>query len=90
MAVTPDQSPLFRRVMLPWYDTDIACMLTGLFLLLVFWFALACISVANETPDSGRYVWVPTALLVLSTGGNVTICFRLFRRHAPSFKMDLP
>ena len=90
MAISPDQNPLFRRVILPWYDTDAVCVLTGVFLLIVFGFALAGISVAFETPDSGRYVWMPTTLLILSAGGIVTVCLRLFRRHTPSFKRDLP
>lgn len=90
MAITPDQNPLFRRIILPWYDTDIACVLTGVFLLLVFLFALAGISVAFETPDGGRHAWVPAALLVLSAVGIATVCLRLFRRYANKFKKELP
>jgi hypothetical protein len=90
MALSPDQSPLFRRIILPWYDTDVACVLTGIFLLLVFGFALAGISVAFETPDSGRHAWLPSVLLVLSVAGIVTVCLRLYRRHAHRFKRDLP
>lgn len=90
MALTPDQNPLFRRIILPWYDTNIICVLTGVFLLLVFGFALIGISVAFETPDGGRHAWLPAVLLVLSAAGIVTVCLRLFRRHAYKFKKDLP
>lgn len=86
MAVTPDQNPLFRRIILPWYDTDIACVLTALFLLLVFVFALAGVSVVFETPDSGRQAWVPAVLLALSAVGFATVCLRLIRRHAHRFR----
>lgn len=90
MVFSPDQNPLFRRIMLPWYDTDIACVLTGVFLLLVFGFALAGISVAYETADGGRHAWLPGVLLALSAIGIVIVCLRLFRRHAHKFKRDLP
>jgi hypothetical protein len=90
MALAPDQTPLFRRVILPWYDTDAACVLTGVFLLIVFGFALAGVSVAHETPDGGRHVWVPAALLVLSGVGIITVSLRLYRRHAHRFKKELP
>lgn len=86
MALTPDQSPLFRRIILPWYDTDIACVLTGVFLLLVLGFALAGISVVFETPDGARHAWVPVTLLALSAVGIFTVCLRLYRRHAHKFK----
>lgn len=90
MAVAPDQSPLFRRVILPWYDTDIACVLTGVFMLIVFGFALAGVSVAFETPDGGRHAWVPVTLLALSAVGIVTISLRLYRRYVLKFKKELP
>jgi hypothetical protein len=90
MVVAPDQSPLFRRVILPWYDTDVACVLTGVFMLVVFGFALAGISVAFEMSEGGRYVWVPAALQILSTVGMVAVSIRLYRRHAHKFKKETP
>ena len=90
MGITPEQNPLFRKVILPWYDTDIACILTGVFMALVFGFSLAGISVAKEIPDGARHIWVPILLLLLSVLGMVTVIVRLFRRHAYRFKKDLP
>ena len=90
MALNSDQNPLFRKVILPWYDTDAACILTGVFLLAVFCFSLAGISVALEMPESGKYIWVPGALLVLSVVGMIGSSLRLFRRHAHKFKKELP
>lgn len=90
MSITPDQNPLFRRIILPWYDTDTACVLTGVFLLLVFLFALAGVSVAFETPDGGRRAWVPAALLIFSAAGIASVCLRLFRRHVSKFKKESP
>ncbi len=90
ITADPGQNPLFRKIILPWYDTDFACVLTGVFLLVVFGFALAGISVAFEAPDGGRYSWVPVALLVLSAVGIITVSLRLYRRHAHKFRKEMP
>jgi len=90
MPVSPDQNPLFRKVILPWYDTDAACVLTGVFMAVVFGCALAGISVTREIPDGARHIWLPVTLLVLSVLGIVTVVVRLFRRHAHRFKKELP
>ena len=90
MVLNSDQNPLFRKVILPWYDTDVACILTGVFLLVVFCFSLTGISVALEMPESGKYIWVPGVLLVLSVVGMISTCLRLLRRHAHKFKKELP
>lgn len=75
------QNPLFRKVILPWYDTDAACILTGVFMLIVFAFSFAGISVALETPEGRRHLWVPCMLLILSTLVMTTIIFRMVRRR---------
>lgn len=75
-------NPLFRRVILPWYDTDAACILTGLFMLMVFAFSLMGIAVALEMPESRKHLWVPCALLVLSILVIASILFRVLRRRA--------
>lgn len=90
MAVSLDQNPLFRKAILPWYDTDIACLLTGVFMVLVFLFALAGISVTREIPEGGRHVWLPVTLLVLSVLGVGVVVVRLLKRHAYRFKKELP
>ena len=76
------QNPLFRKAILPWYDTDAACILTGVFIVIVFAFSFAGIAVALETPESRGYIWVPCALLLLSTVVIASIAFRMFRRRA--------
>jgi TctA family transporter len=90
MVVAPDQNPLFRRVIFPWYDTDVACVLTGVFMLMVFGFAHTGVSVAFEMSEGGRYVWVPATLQVLSAVGIVTVVLRLYRRHAHKFRKEMP
>ena len=90
MILSSDQNPLFRKAILPWYDTDVACVLTGVFLLAVLAFSLTGVSVALEMPEGGKYVWVPGVLVALSAIGVITISLRLLRRHAQKSKKELP
>ena len=82
MLSNPVQNPMFRKAILPWYDTDTACVLTGVFMLIVFAFSLAGIAVALETPEYLRHIWVPCTLLVFSLLVVASLLFRLFRRRA--------
>lgn len=84
------ENPLFRKVILPWYDTEVICILTGVLMILVAVFSIIGIYVALEIPESSAYLWVPALLLILSTVVIVTTALRLFRRHAHRFKKELP
>ena len=81
-----DESPVFRKVMLPWYDTDLACSVTLVFLVAVFFFACCGLSAASEVPGNHHLIWVPSFLLIISTAGIVSIFFRLIRRNTYRFK----
>ena len=71
----------FRKVIVPWYDTEGFCIGTMVFLALVLAFAAVGIVVARQTPDFKGHIWVPgvlaaaSALVIGSTG------LRLFRRR---------
>ena len=82
MSLNSVQNPLFRKAILPWYDTDAACILTGVFMLIVLVFSFTGVAVALETPEDYRHMWVPCTLLALSTLVITTISIRLFRRRA--------
>lgn len=83
-----DENPLFRRVIIPWYDSDPACVLLIGFMGLVFGFALIGLSVVRETPAYHGYVGVPLALLLLSGYLIISVTFRLIRRHTAPPKYD--
>ncbi len=74
------QNPLFRRVIIPWYDTEIACYLAVVFMAGVIAFSVAGIAEANSTPEFHRYVWVPIILLVMSVVVFISTLIRLVRR----------
>ncbi len=76
-----DKTPVFRKVIIPWYNsTTVLIMMIG-FMLLVFLFAAAGIAVARETPAYRGYVWVPAILLAMSAAIIATTAVRLIRRY---------
>ena len=71
----------FRKVIIPWYDTNPACYITIGFLLPVLLFSLVGISVAQSLPSPATYLWVPVLLAALSTLVLVRTVVRLIRRR---------
>jgi uncharacterized membrane protein len=76
-----NKSPVFRKVIIPWYHSKTAYGITITFMLLVFLFGLAGISVARENIAYNGYIWVPVVLVVLSGGIMIVNMVRLIRRH---------
>ncbi len=76
-----DQSPVFRNMIVPWYDSDAACLVVILFLVLIILFALAGVSVAVENPAYHGDIWVPGLLILLSLAVIASTAARLVRRR---------
>ncbi len=77
-----DKSPVFRKAIIPWYHSKTAYGVTITFMLFVFLFGLAGISVARANIQFNDYIWVPIVLVVLSGGIIMFNIIRLIRRHA--------
>ncbi len=77
-----DKSPVFRKAIIPWYHSKTAYGVTITFMLFVFLFGLAGISVARANIQFNDYIWVPMVLVVLSGGIIMFNIIRLIRRHA--------
>ena len=77
-----DQNPVYRKVIVPWYDSEIACLVLIVLLFVVFLFGFIGISVASESIFYGSYIWVPILLVVVSGGIILSITIRLIRRYA--------
>lgn len=76
-----DQNPVFRKIIVPWYDADAACYLTMVFMILVIAWGFLGISVCYETPQYHRHVWVPFSLVLLGAGVLLSISIRMIKRH---------
>ncbi len=76
-----DSNPLFRKAITPWYDSNLACFIQMLFMVLVALFGWAGMKVAFTYPQYRPYAWVPAALLIFSLLVLCTVIFRLIRRY---------
>lgn len=84
-----DPNPLFRRIMMPWYDSTPVCWTLFAAMVLLVLFSWAGIVVAGENAAYRGYRWVPWTLLVLSALVGLSVLRRLIRRHHQQ-KMDNP
>ena len=75
-----EESPVFRKVIVPWYDADGFCIGTMVFLALVMVFAAVGIVEARQTPDFRGHIWVPGVLVAASALVIVSTGLRLIRR----------
>ena len=75
------KNPVFRKAIIPWHHTKTAYGITIAFMLIVFLFGLAGISVARANTVYNAYVWVPLVLVVLSGGVILFNIIRLIRRR---------
>jgi len=76
-----DRSPVFRKIIIPWYHSRKAYILVLIVMLLVLVFGILGITIAGEKSEYLDYVWVPLLLVFLSGIIILTTIIRLFRRH---------
>ena len=75
-----DEKPVYRKLIVPWYDTNTACLLVIVFMLLVFFFGLVGVSVAGENTEQYSKIWLPILLIVMSSAIIITTVIRLAKR----------
>ena len=75
-----DPNPLFRRVIMPWYDSPSVCWVSLLAMAVLLFFSVTGIVVAENNPDYNRFVFVPIVLLVLSGLMIISLSSRMIRR----------
>ncbi len=75
-----DEKPIFRKIIVPWYDSETACLLMILFMVLVFLFGIAGLSVSSAVVEYNDFIWVPILLILLSGWVVVSTMIRLIKR----------
>ena len=79
------RNPVYRRSIYPWYDTELACLLTILFLAFILYFGIVGISVAREKYEYKPYIWVPLVLTIFCGGvilsNTIRLVLKIFRRY---------
>ena len=76
-----DRTPLFRNVIVPWYDADSVCYTIMAVMAAVLVFSAVGVAAAREVPEYRLYTWVPLLLALMSTGVLVSTIVRLVRRN---------
>ena len=76
-----DQKPVYRKLMVPWYDSETVCVIVIVFMLLVLFFALAGITVASEKVEYHTHIWLPVTLALLSSAVIISTVIRLVKRY---------
>lgn len=84
-----DPNPLFRRIIMPWYDSTLLCWMLLLCMVALLLFSITGIVVAMDNPDYHRYVWVPWVLASLCFFVGFSVAYRLVRRYQLSRKDDV-
>ena len=84
-----DERPVHRKLIVPWYDNRLACLVVILCMLVVFLFALSGITAAGESPIRHKVIWLPVLLMSLSASVIISTVVRLFKRIKHRFPRDL-
>jgi len=80
-----DQYPVFRKIILPWYDSETSCYIMIVLMIIAILFALMGIKIARENVEYHGYIWVPVLLVVMSSGVIVSTSIRLIKRYMRRF-----
>ena len=76
-----DKKPIYRKLIIPWFDSETVCFFVILFMLVVTLFALMGLDVAYEKVEYHRHMWVPILLILMSTWVFVSTLIRMIRRY---------
>ena len=73
--------PLFRNLIIPWYDSDALCYLMILAMTIVLLFGIAGIYVSQSNPSFKDYIWMPILVILLSGAVICSTVVRLIKRY---------
>lgn len=83
----PKKNPFFRRIIVPWYDSEAACLLVIMAMFLALLFGIAGISVVRESADHLKHLWIVLLIILLSSSIIVSTTIRLIRRYLGRLKL---
>jgi len=74
------QNLLFRKAIVPWYDSEAACYAVITLMVVILLFSVLGLSAAREVTAYRGYTWVPVVLILMSLAVLVSTIIRLIRR----------
>ncbi len=85
------QNPLFRKIIIPWYDSEMVCFIIIVFTSLVLFFGVVGILATYEKVEYREHTWLPVILVIMSGLVMVSTAIRLIKRYLQRFpKQDNP
>lgn len=85
MPYLETNTPIHRKTIVAWHDSESVCLFFLLFMLVVFWFGVIGIQVGMQSAESRVDMWVPITLVGLSSFVILSITIRLVRRYLDRF-----
>ena len=79
MTIKP--KPMFRKAIYPFYDSEKACIIIFIIMLLILLFGIAGMSAAREEVQYAGYIWMPALLSILSLAVLISTSARLIRHY---------
>jgi len=76
-----EKNPVFRKAIIPWYNSTTVYTIVLIIMLLMLFFAIAGLSVSQEKAEFRRYVWIPALLLAMIAAIIITTTARLIKRY---------
>jgi hypothetical protein len=80
-----EQKPMFKKRIVPWYETERAFFFFIVVMFIIFLFGFAGILVSQEEGDYREYVWTPVLLVVLSGTCIISTSIRLIKRYVERY-----
>ena len=77
-----ERSPLFRKTISPWYDSETFCVVVILLMVVVSLFSVCGLWVAHNHSEYNPHLWVPASLLLMCLYVILSISIRLVRRFS--------
>lgn len=77
-----DPNPVFRKMIVTWYESEPTCYILIVMMLLVLLFGVAGVSVAVSHPEYTHYVWVPALLIIFAAFIILSCIFHLMSLYS--------
>ena len=75
-----NRSPLFRKTISPWYDSETLCVVIIVLMVLVLLFSACGLWIVRNNAEYRSHLWVPASLLLMCVYVILSISIRLSRR----------
>jgi hypothetical protein len=77
-----DRQSTSRKPIVPWYDSEAACLVTIILMFFIFLFGYVGLNITRETSAYTDYSWIPIFVMAASGAIIISTTVRLIKRYA--------